>query len=309
MPGAGACGSNVRRFKNSAGQDRNVERAEEIDIHTVKPHREARCSRSDGEAARLRFRLRRRGRTSSASIHTVGSPPGTTIAKVTLETPGSASRRRISSVCRPAYRRVNSRASPAAAASGFGTWSIPSCAERNSSAANPGSAIPARMVPHALKTAAGKSATAKPTCATISTVQVFPSRMPEPPAPMILRPVCTRRPVALSAGTTPTIAAASTLSAPAYRTAPGESSNDTQKGSSDAICTVAAAACRRARSAIATPASAAAADSTNASIKSCATMRPRLAPSALRTAISACRVAVRALHEDCDVQADNHEEQ
>ena len=39
-----ACGSNICRFEPAAGQDRNVEGAEEVDIHAVKPHVVARCS-------------------------------------------------------------------------------------------------------------------------------------------------------------------------------------------------------------------------------------------------------------------------
>ena len=89
---------------------------------------------------------------------------------------------------------------------------------------------------------AGSSATAKPTWATTSSVQVPPSRMPEPSAPMIRVAARTPLRVALRAGTTPTIAAAKTLSIAAYKTASVESWNDTQKGSSEAMCSVAAAA-------------------------------------------------------------------
>jgi hypothetical protein len=84
----------------------------------------------------------------------------------------------------------------------------------------------------------GKDCHGETTWATTSMVHVPPSRMPEPP-PVILVPVCTPRLVAWSAGTMPTIVAPSTLSTPAYKTAPVESWNDSQKGSSAAICSVA----------------------------------------------------------------------
>jgi hypothetical protein len=73
----------------------------------------------------------------------------------------------------------------------------------------------------------------------IRMVHVFPSRMP--PASATLKPVCHMRPVAWSAGTMPMIAAANTLSATAYKTASGESRNDIQKGSSEAMGCMAAA--------------------------------------------------------------------
>ena len=65
---AGACGSNICRFEPAARQDRNVEGAEEVDIHAVKPHLVdvpiVRAARSDCDArhpvSRSTRRVRRR---------------------------------------------------------------------------------------------------------------------------------------------------------------------------------------------------------------------------------------------------------
>jgi hypothetical protein len=58
LPCRAGAWSNIRRFEAAAGQDRNVEGAEEVDIHAVKLHLDAGGFRSDGWAARLRSRLR-----------------------------------------------------------------------------------------------------------------------------------------------------------------------------------------------------------------------------------------------------------
>ena len=71
-----------------------------------------------------------------------------------------------------------------------------------------------RSAIHAWYIAAGSNATVSATCATISSVHSRPICIREPlPGDSPCSPACTWRPVALSAGTTPTIAAASSVSA------------------------------------------------------------------------------------------------
>ena len=142
----------------------------------------------------------------------------------------------------------------------------------------------------------GNPASAKLTCATIKAVHVAPSGIPVR-LPNERSAVGMTRPVACSAGTRPAINAATTESPATNRAARHEKSKSIQKGSEPP-----SAGTRRMISPIwirigraTTSATAPAADeSISTSTHSCATMRPRLAPSAKRAANSSWRVTVLA---------------
>jgi hypothetical protein len=77
-------------------------------------------------------------------------------------------------------------------------------------------------------------------------------------------------------------------------TTPADSSRSIQNGSVADIRSMSISTYPSTTPATASPSAAAAVDSSSASTKSCATMRRRLAPSAVRTAISPARATVRA---------------
>lgn len=173
--------------------------------------------------------------------------------------------------------------------------SIDSDARRTSSTGYDGTAAPRQTDCPATNSAYGSTATAMATWITTSAVHVRPSCIREPREASCWSPPCTLRPVALSAGTTPTMAAASTARHATYATSAGDRPSSNQNGSWSEFPpfrkrgTHARPSC-----AAASPATAAASESTSASVKSCATTRRWLAPSAVRTTISPVRVAVRA---------------
>jgi hypothetical protein len=141
-------------------------------------------------------------------------------------------------------------------------------------------------------TEAGRTATVIATCATISAVQDGPSFMPAPEAAKCCRLPYARRPVAFSAGTRPTSAPPRSVNTPTYASSPGDTPRWNQNGAPPWVSSCSTQP--SARPASDNPTTAATAQRTSASTNSCVTTRPRLAPSAVRTAISAVRVAVRA---------------
>ena len=133
------------------------------------------------------------------------------------------------------------------------------------------------------------------TCMTINTVQMPPKRRPPPPGPDCLRRVPMPR-VTLSPGRSPAMAAAISVSSAAYSSVLGEMLECIQNGtrlSNMFSVTMVKSDCQ-ATCADVTATRAATVASTNASTNNCPMIRPRPAPSAVRTRISFSRVAARA---------------
>ena len=131
------------------------------------------------------------------------------------------------------------------------------------------------------------------TCTTITVVQNAPNRSPEPAAFSLRSASWTLIRVIRSAGRIPTTAAPNSVSSAAYSTVFHDTLSVIQNGRAS----LPASRLNPQRSenfAMTSPSIAATAARTSASANSCVMMRPRLAPSAVRTAISQPRVAVRA---------------
>ncbi len=183
-----------------------------------------------------------------------------------------------------AWRLRTREANAGRSASAAGTrWeSTASRAVRNSLAANPGPRTAGRRCPHANSTVDGSPARARATCATIKAVHVAPSGIPVR-LPNERSAVGRTRPVACSAGTRPAISAASTLRQATKRAARHEKPKFTQNGSEPSSCGMRLmispiwVRIGRVRMSAMAPA---AEESTSTSTHNCATMRPRLAPSA-----------------------------
>jgi hypothetical protein len=152
------------------------------------------------------------------------------------------------------------------------------------------------MVRQVMKAEDGRIATVMATSTMTSEVHIFPMRRLACPPERRWRFACTRRPVTWSAGTTPMMSAATTASPTRNPIVSSDTLVRNQKGitllapvSARMVSICAAMMEIRVR-----PTAAPMPASTIASPRSCATMRARAAPSALRTAISPWRVAVRA---------------
>ena len=142
----------------------------------------------------------------------------------------------------------------------------------------------------------GRIASDSATCVASSAVHVFPRRAPALRLPNPRKPDRRHRPVTRNAGTAPAIAAASTLRPATQRTVANDGLKSIQNGRfPGSIVGMTILDNRplswRARRNPAIPAPAA---STSTSTNSCITMRPRLAPNAVRTANSSRLVTVRA---------------
>jgi hypothetical protein len=146
---------------------------------------------------------------------------------------------------------------------------------------------------HASAVSAGSAATVTATCATINTVHVDPSRARELP-PRSRRLECMPRPVTCSAGMTPIRTATSAVRPAMYSSVSGATPSRAQNGAPALSVYMIWLPRRMPNWASARPAADEMAASTSASTNSWPTTRVRLAPSAVRTAISPCRAAVRA---------------